>query len=182
MGAWLGEAVRRRPHHRDDGGRCPAGAAVALGTAQRTGGSLMIGLVISRRVAAIALLAALVTAASAGATSTPPVKVVSSCVDRPVKPREVAVACADGLDLVEKIHWQTWGGRTAHGTGVETAYDCDPNCPGKAHTWTVTVTAGARKHCGRSLRYKRLRVRATGPAASSGYDSVLTFRCKEPRF
>ncbi|NUR84434.1 MAG: hypothetical protein HOY71_10150 [Nonomuraea sp.] len=87
--------------------------------------------------AAALALAALSPAASAAARPT-----LADCAGKPqVRPKQIILACADAGDVLHKLKWTSWSGRTARATGVESVNTCEPNCAaGHFVTHRVKVT------------------------------------------
>lgn len=67
------------------------------------------------------------------------------------RPRVLAVA-GEGSFVVQKMHWRSWGARTAHGRGIGAQDDCVPSCaegtfhraPAKVRLWRPRVRCGNR--------------------------------------
>jgi hypothetical protein len=72
-----------------------------------------------------------------------------------------------------RIHWKTWGGRTAQGRGtaVFSASDSIPATP-------VALTLSDVRRCGKRLRYLRLRV-AYGSRTARRTDTI-SYTCRSP--
>jgi hypothetical protein len=73
---------------------------------------------------------------TAAASSLP---VVINCVMKhQVKPATYILACADRGALITKMHWATWGGQAAFGSGTYRLRVCIPNCAaGKTVTFPI---------------------------------------------
>jgi hypothetical protein len=61
------------------------------------------------------------------------------CSDRPVRPTQIVIACADAGLRAESLRWTSWGRDTADATGVLIQNDCTPTCVGgTAHSYPAT--------------------------------------------
>jgi hypothetical protein len=97
--------------------------------------------------AAIATVAAGTAAAATGhparhhgpAVTAASVPVVIDCsLKHQVKPANYILACADGGAFISKMHWATWGGQAAFGSGTDSIRVCIPNCPaGKTVSFAI---------------------------------------------
>lgn len=74
--------------------------------------------------------------------ATTPSVVVLDCLGQPqVRPTSYTIACADGGNTVDQLHWSSWGPGTATASGTGTVNDCTPDCAsGHDHSSPVTVT------------------------------------------
>lgn len=95
--------------------------------------------------AAVATVAASTAAAATGhpahhhgpAASVTPV-VIDCATKHQVKPSFYILACADAGALVSRMHWATWGGQAAFGSGTYNFRVCVPNCAqGKTVTFPI---------------------------------------------
>jgi hypothetical protein len=99
----------------------------------------------SRVAAALVVLA---LCASAAFAATGKNRVVGGCTQSQTKPSEIILACADGNAGVNHIHWTTFGGATARGTGSYFYNTCTPTCvAGKVKSYSVTLTASKAQPC-----------------------------------
>ena len=151
-------------------GRLAALAPVALGAAAAiVVGSLAGGehpATPSVRLAAATAAAAAPAAAPSRATATSRPPVIVTCQGgSQIRPSTYVIACADGNNGLEHLHWQTWGS-TADATGTEFLNDCNPNCaegtfyyfPATAVLWRPEPQPG---HPGR-LYFSRMTTIFTG--------------------
>jgi hypothetical protein len=100
---------------------------------------------ISRLAVAIVLLAVCASAALASGGRN---RVVGDCNKSQIKPSEIILACADGNAGVEHIHWTSFGGATARGSGSYFYNTCTPSCvAGKVKSDPVTLSASQAKPC-----------------------------------
>jgi hypothetical protein len=91
---------------------------------------------------ACAVLAA--TAFAAGGKN----RVVGDCTKSQVKPTEIVLACGDGNAEVLHIHWQSFGGARAAGSGSYVYNTCTPTCvAGKFKSYSVTLTVSKPQKC-----------------------------------
>jgi hypothetical protein len=79
--------------------------------------------------------------------------VVINCVGKhQVKPGSYVLACADGGAFITKMHWASWGGQAAFGSGTDSFNTCVPSCvagklvsfPILAALWRVEPLPGHR--------------------------------------
>jgi hypothetical protein len=88
-----------------------------------------------------------------------------NCSTLAAKPTEIVLSCADANRSLEKIHWHTWGGKSATATATLTWNTCTPNCAsGKDKSKVITFTATDRKTVKGELLYTEL----VGPAGTWG--------------
>jgi hypothetical protein len=81
------------------------------------------------------------------------------------EPNLIIFACADVGYYVSDIHWTSWRGRHAYGSGTATAKTCIPFCAaGGTDSFPVSLKAGRLKRCAepRNGFYHYARVRAVG--------------------
>ncbi|WP_199818607.1 hypothetical protein [Streptomyces sp. NRRL F-4474] len=95
--------------------------------------------------AAATLTTAALPASATQPTPTPtptPDPVVVDCFSKgQIRPDEYLLACGDGNNRLVKLHWNTWGPKTATATGTDMVNDCRPYCAaGRFHPYPVTVT------------------------------------------
>ena len=84
----------------------------------------------------IAALAAVLLALAAGASASPRARVVGDCRHSQVRPSSIILACADGNAAFTRLHWESFGGDTAHATGSYAFNDCTPTCvAGHVHSY-----------------------------------------------
>ncbi|MEV5987851.1 hypothetical protein AB0L85_23020 [Streptomyces sp. NPDC052051] len=56
------------------------------------------------------------------------------------QPSDFMIACGDGNNRLSSLHWSYWGSKSAVGTGLDVANDCDPYCAaGTFHSFPVVV-------------------------------------------
>jgi hypothetical protein len=110
------------------------------------------GLIASGVVTTLAVAGlSLALAASAGAVTARPVAahpaatryVLLNCENKAqVRPGDYVLACADGGNGLENLHWTSWTPRLASGYGTEYQNDCTPNCAeGHEHYYPALVVA-----------------------------------------
>lgn len=64
------------------------------------------------------------------------------------RPRNILVACGDGNNRLQSVHWRMWGRTQARGVGVDYANDCVPYCAaGRFHRYPVRVTLKRPRYC-----------------------------------
>lgn len=92
--------------------------------------------------AAVLLVVAVVASAS-GAS-----RVVGDCQHSQVRPSSVILACADDNASFTHLRWSSFGGASAHATGVYAFNDCTPTCvAGHVHSYPVVITFSRAKRC-----------------------------------
>lgn len=101
-----------------------------------------------RRLTLTVCLAALalysVPALASGGTN----RVVGDCTKSQVKPGELILFCGDANALVNHIHWSSFGGAQASGSGIYSFNTCTPNCAsGKFKNYSVKLTAAQARPC-----------------------------------
>jgi hypothetical protein len=65
-----------------------------------------------------------------------------ACAGSTVRPSVYSPICNDGEWSVVAVHWSSWGGGTARGSGLFLVHDCAPNCgQGKVTLYPVDLTA-----------------------------------------
>lgn len=81
--------------------------------------------------------------------SASPVRLVGNCRTPAVRPAEVIFTCADGGVVAEHVHWQTWGGALAVGSGMVLAHNCLPNCAASHNydLYPVVLIASSARDC-----------------------------------
>jgi hypothetical protein len=67
--------------------------------------------------------------------------VAIDCQGSPVvRPQTFLLACADGGDRLNKLHWASWSPGYATATGIQAVNDCVPSCAdGKVHDYPIRV-------------------------------------------
>jgi hypothetical protein len=84
---------------------------------------------------------------------------VANCGVYDHQPARLTIACGDGNDYLESLHWAMWSAAAAKGHGVEQVNDCDPYCAaGKFHSYPVSVTLDEVE----SSHFTRLRLHYSG--------------------
>jgi|SRR5215469_4887426 len=106
----------------------------------------------------IGAIAAVAAGTAVAASRTPrnpasSLPVVINCAAKgQVKPGTYILACADGNAFITKMHWASWGGQAAFGSGTDTFRVCVPSCvaghnvsfPVLAALWRVQALPGHR--------------------------------------
>ena len=101
--------------------------------------------IMSRVAVALAVLA---LCASAAIAATGNNRVVGGCTKSQTKPSEIILACADGNAAVDHIHWSSFGGPQATGSGIYSYNTCSPSCvAGKVKSYSVKLNAAQAKPC-----------------------------------
>ena len=129
----------------------------------------------------MSLLALLIAALLSHAGAAKPV--IPSCIERPVAPEEIVLACGDGNFSLEGLRWHTWGAAIATAAGTVHENDCKPNCAaGHFHDYPVTVTASRLKTCaGVRRQYTRVAWRFIGRPPGGQVADAMTLSCRWPR-
>jgi hypothetical protein len=71
-----------------------------------------------------------------------------NCNREQYKPRQIVLACGDGVTLLRKLSWSGWSSSKASGKGQYAFDDCQPDCAaGHFHSYPVKVTMTKPKHC-----------------------------------
>ncbi|HEY5195016.1 MAG TPA: hypothetical protein VIJ39_14260 [Solirubrobacteraceae bacterium] len=114
------------------------------------------------------LAVALVALFTIGASAASPVK-ITNCVKASSRPKTLTLTCGDGNTVLSKLHWSSFGGKSAGASGTLEMNTCSPNCAeGKVVRYPVTVSAGDTRTCKAGLRvYNKLSLRFPGRAPSS---------------
>src|SRR4051794_38491898 len=61
------------------------------------------------------------------------------------KPGRIVVTCADAGFVLRHLKWSSWGARSAHGRGIASINNCEPNCAhGKFVPYAVKVKLDKR--------------------------------------
>lgn len=99
-----------------------------------------------------AALAMLLLAAPAAAHRTPGKSAKPmfprDCRHEARRPPNILVACGDGNNRLQSIHWGSWGRARARGVGVDFANDCTPYCAaGRFHRYPARVTLQRPRYC-----------------------------------
>ena len=93
--------------------------------------------------------------------------VVIDCQGAPVvRPQTFVLACADGGDRLNKLHWTLWSPGYASATGIQAVNDCAPSCAdGKVRDYPIRVilwgNAAVGGHSG-ERRYQMITLLYTG--------------------
>jgi hypothetical protein len=97
-----------------------------------------------------------------------PVRYVTiDCQGAPVvRPQTFLLACADGGDRLNKLHWTSWSPGYATATGIQAMNDCVPSCAdGKVRDYPIRVilwgSASVTGHSG-ERRYQMITLLYTG--------------------
>ena len=81
--------------------------------------------------------------ASAGAR-----RVVGNCTKSQVRPAAIILACADANRSLTHLHWSSFGGTTARGSGRYEVNDCTPNCAaGRFHSYPIGLVLSNARPC-----------------------------------
>ncbi len=80
------------------------------------------------RVAVLALLAVMASAAPAEASTSSEVKVRECGYWSVMRPSSLTLSCADGYMRLDRLTWHSWGGRQARATGIQKTNTCYPAC------------------------------------------------------
>jgi hypothetical protein len=131
------------------------------------------------------LLAALATAAlllPASAMGTGQVFVLLWGQSFAYKPHSIRLS-GDSTVFAQRLHWSSWGGKTAYGTGVAAFNTCRPDCAA-AHfiRYPAKIVESRRRYCN-SIRFHVYEVTTLiviGRHNLDGYNSkqVLTVPCR----
>jgi hypothetical protein len=110
------------------------------------------------------MIAAVLVAASATATSASSTIKITNCVKASSRPATLTLTCGDGNTVLSKLRWSSFGGATASAKGTFETNTCTPNCAaGKVVRYPATATAGDPRSCKGGLRvYDKLTLRFTG--------------------
>jgi hypothetical protein len=124
-----------------------------------------------RRAVLTVLTSALIATALAPAlavSSTGTILATQGCTVGVQRPKSIVFACGDFGAFVNKIHWRTWGGSTAVGTGIYTVQTCTPNCAmGGTNSVSATIRLSKTGACpGKHHKYYR---RASLALANGGH-------------
>lgn len=93
-------------------------------------------------------VAVLVLAAGDALAAGGPNRVVGNCTKSQAKPDEIVLFCGDANADVNHIHWSSFGGPQATGSGVYSYNTCSPTCvAGKVKSYSVTLTTAQAKPC-----------------------------------
>jgi hypothetical protein len=75
-------------------------------------------------------------------------RVVGNCTHSQVRPSTIVLACADYNLELTKLHWSSFGGSTARGSGEYYVNDCTPDCAaGKFHSYPIELALSAAVPC-----------------------------------
>jgi hypothetical protein len=96
-------------------------------------------------IAAFLLLGAIAISALASADAR---RVVGNCFKSQVRPATIILACADDNLVLIRLHWRSFGGATARGSGQYYVNDCTPNCAaGTFHAFPIDVVLSNARPC-----------------------------------
>ena len=96
-------------------------------------------------IAAFLLLGAVAISALASADAR---RVVGNCTKSQVRPSAIIIACADDNLSLTRLHWSSFGGTTAHGSGQYYVNDCTPDCAaGRFHSYPIELVLLSAKPC-----------------------------------
>ncbi len=115
-------------------------------------------------IAACLLVGAIAISAVA---STDARRVVGNCSKSQVRPSAIILACADDNRSLTRLHWSSFGGVTAHGSGQYYINDCTPDCvAGHFHSYPIAVILSNARPC---------------PDGRDDYrDATISFAAKRP--
>ena len=95
--------------------------------------------------AAVLLLGAIAISALASADAR---RVVGNCTKSQVRPAAIILACADVNRSLTHLHWSSFGGTTAQGSGQYYVNDCTPNCAaGRFHSYPIELVLSDARPC-----------------------------------
>ena len=96
-------------------------------------------------IAAFLLLGAVAISALASADAR---RVVGNCTKSQVRPSAIIIACADDNLSLTRLHWSSFGGTTARGSGDYYVNDCTPDCAaGRFHSYPIELVLSRAKRC-----------------------------------
>jgi hypothetical protein len=96
-------------------------------------------------IAAFLLLGAVAISALASADAR---RVVGNCTKSQVRPSAIIIACADDNLSLTRLHWSSFGGATAHGSGEYYVNDCTPDCAaGRFHSYPIELVLSRARRC-----------------------------------
>jgi len=73
---------------------------------------------------------------------------IGGCTKSQVKPSDVILFCGDDGAYVNHIHWSSFGGATARGSGTYAFNPCKPDCAAsKYKTYSVKLVVSQAKPC-----------------------------------
>ncbi len=137
----------------------------------------------------LALMAARATSSivlAAAASGAAPVFVLLWGQSFADKPRSFRMS-GDSTLFAQKLHWDSWGGKTADGTGVAAFNTCKPDCAaGHFDHYPAKIVLSKRRYCS-LLNFPVCEVTTlivTGKHNLRGYDrkQVLSVACRgEPK-
>jgi hypothetical protein len=95
--------------------------------------------------AVVLLLGAIAISALASADAR---RVVGNCTKSQVRPAAIILACADVNRSLTHLHWSSFGGTTAHGSGHYDVNDCTPSCAaGRFHSYPIGLVLSNARPC-----------------------------------
>ena len=118
----------------------------------------------NRHIPRIGIIAAILVAAFATATSASSTLKITNCFKASSRPTTLTLTCGDGNTALSKLRWQSFGGASASAKGTFETNTCTPNCAaGKVVRYPAAVTASDPRSCKAGLRvYDKLTLRFTG--------------------
>lgn len=133
----------------------------------------------------LALMAALATSSlvfAAAASGAAPVFVLLWGQSFADKPRSFRMS-GDSTLFAQKLHWDSWGGKTADGTGVAAFNTCKPDCAaGHFDHYPAKIVLSKRRYCSllKFTVYEVTTLTVTGKHNLHGYDrnQVLSVPCR----
>jgi len=91
------------------------------------------------------LLGAIAMSAFASGTGR---RVVGDCTKSQAHPATIVIFCADANASLTHLHWSSFGGPSASGSGRYSVNDCTPNCAaGKFHSYPIRLVLSKAKLC-----------------------------------
>lgn len=131
--------------------------------------------------ALLLLVGALAVAAFASGNAR---RVVGNCTKSQVRPATIVIACADDNLQLTKLHWSSFGGTSAYGSGQYYVNNCTPYCAaGKFHSYPISVVLSAAAPCtDRHDDYRRATVDFTDkrPPGVKSAHTQLALSCPLP--
>lgn len=98
--------------------------------------------------AVLALFAIAIPAAALASTGASSQVWVTNCTQAQYKPAGIVLACGDAGAYLQTIHWKSWTGTSASGTGTEKVKSCTPSCvAGHFHAYSVALALSHPKSC-----------------------------------
>ena len=130
----------------------------------------------------MAVLAASSLVLAAAASGATPVFVLLWGHSFADKPRSFRMS-GDSTLFAQRLHWHSWGQKTAHGTGVAAFNTCRPDCAaGHFDHYPAKLVLSRRRYCGflKLTVYEVTTLTVAGKHDLHGYDrkQVLSVPCR----